>query len=75
MFLFLAFVNPELVCQKGGLSTIFKNVLECQQFPRINESLLATVLYMLNQPKTRHLIPSDIGIEVKHVDIKLVICN
>ncbi len=62
-----AFYNPSLMCQHGGTSAVLKNVLNCHQLARINESLLSTVLYLLNHPKSRHNIREDLDIEVRFV--------
>ena len=64
MSMFAAFYNPVLVCENGGISAIIRNVLNCHQLARINESLLATVLYLLNHPKSRHHIKLNVDIEV-----------
>ena len=63
-YLFAAFYNTRLVANCGGLSSILRNILDCHQLPRINESLLSTVLYLLNQPRTRHYIKADVDLEV-----------
>lgn len=59
-----AFSAPCLVCRRGGLAAILNNVLRFHSLHRLNESLLTTALYLLNQPNTRHLVKADIGIEV-----------
>jgi rapamycin-insensitive companion of mTOR len=59
----LAIYNPKLVAQQGGISAILHNVLEYHQQPRINESLMATILHLLNHPSTRHLIKADVDLE------------
>ena len=59
-----AFSNPRLVAISGGIGAILRSVLDCPQLPRINESLLTAVLYMLNHPQTRHYIRTDIDLEV-----------
>ncbi|CAB1318322.1 unnamed protein product [Coregonus sp. 'balchen'] len=48
----LALKNPVVVAQRGGLSTILKNVIDCQ-LSRINEALITTILHLLNHPHTR----------------------
>ena len=35
-----------------------------QQLPRFNESLMATLLYLLNSPESRLYMRSDVGLEV-----------
>ncbi|XP_030624261.1 rapamycin-insensitive companion of mTOR [Chanos chanos] len=58
----LALKNPELVAQRGGLSTILKNVIDCQ-LSRINEALITTILHLLNHPHTRQYVRSDVELE------------
>uniref|UniRef100_A0A3B3Q9J8 RPTOR independent companion of MTOR, complex 2b n=1 Tax=Paramormyrops kingsleyae TaxID=1676925 RepID=A0A3B3Q9J8_9TELE len=58
----LALKNPEVVAQRGGLSTILKNVIDCQ-LSRINEALITTILHLLNHPHTRHYVRSDVELE------------
>ncbi|MBN3301048.1 RICTR protein, partial [Amia calva] len=57
-----ALKNPEVVAQRGGLSTILKNVIDCQ-LSRINEALITTILHLLNHPKTRQYVRSDVELE------------
>ncbi|MGH0161344.1 UNVERIFIED_CONTAM: hypothetical protein FKN15_046520, partial [Acipenser sinensis] len=58
----LALQNPEVVALRGGLSTILKNVIDCQ-LGRINEALMTTILHLLNHPKTRQYVRSDVELE------------
>uniref|UniRef100_A0AAR2LVX2 RPTOR independent companion of MTOR, complex 2 a n=1 Tax=Pygocentrus nattereri TaxID=42514 RepID=A0AAR2LVX2_PYGNA len=58
----LAVKNPELVAGRGGLSTLLKNVLDCQH-SRINEALISTVLHLLNHPQTRQYVRADVELE------------
>ncbi|MBN3318173.1 RICTR protein, partial [Atractosteus spatula] len=58
----LALRNPEVVASRGGLSTILKNVIDCQ-LSRINEALITTILHLLNHPKTRQYVRSDVELE------------
>ncbi|XP_068106549.1 rapamycin-insensitive companion of mTOR isoform X2 [Hyperolius riggenbachi] len=58
----LALQNPEIVALRGGLSTILKNVIDCQ-LSRINEALITTVLHLLNHPKTRQYVRADVELE------------
>ncbi|KAJ7335038.1 hypothetical protein JRQ81_012979 [Phrynocephalus forsythii] len=58
----LAIQNPEIVALRGGLSTILKNVIDCQ-LSRINEALITTVLHLLNHPKTRQYVRADVELE------------
>lgn len=62
-FLDSAIQNPEVVALRGGLSTILKNVIDCQ-LSRINEALITTVLHLLNHPKTRQYMRTDVELEV-----------
>uniref|UniRef100_A0A671Q8I3 Rapamycin-insensitive companion of mTOR-like n=1 Tax=Sinocyclocheilus anshuiensis TaxID=1608454 RepID=A0A671Q8I3_9TELE len=58
----LALKNPEIVAQRGGLSTILKNVIDCQ-LSRINEALITTILHLLNHPHTRQYMRADVELE------------
>ncbi|XP_069077437.1 rapamycin-insensitive companion of mTOR isoform X1 [Pleurodeles waltl] len=58
----LALLNPEIVALRGGLSTILKNVIDCQ-LSRINEALITTILHLLNHPKTRQYVRPDVELE------------
>uniref|UniRef100_A0A673FPR2 Rapamycin-insensitive companion of mTOR N-terminal domain-containing protein n=1 Tax=Sinocyclocheilus rhinocerous TaxID=307959 RepID=A0A673FPR2_9TELE len=58
-----ALKNPEIVAQRGGLSTILKNVIDCQ-LSRINEALITTILHLLNHPHTRQYMRADVELEV-----------
>ncbi|KAM4707550.1 rapamycin-insensitive companion of mTOR [Discoglossus pictus] len=58
----LALQNPEVVALRGGLSTILKNVIDCQ-LSRINEALITTILHLLNHPKTRQYVRADVELE------------
>uniref|UniRef100_A0A4W3JTQ3 RPTOR independent companion of MTOR complex 2 n=1 Tax=Callorhinchus milii TaxID=7868 RepID=A0A4W3JTQ3_CALMI len=57
-----ALQNAEVVATRGGLSTILKNVIDCQ-LNRINEALITTILHLLNHPKTRKYIRADVELE------------
>ncbi|XP_069739810.1 rapamycin-insensitive companion of mTOR-like isoform X2 [Narcine bancroftii] len=58
----LALQNAEVVAIRGGLSTILKNVIDCQ-LNRINEALITTILHLLNHPKTRKYVRTDVELE------------
>ncbi|GCC36213.1 hypothetical protein chiPu_0014705 [Chiloscyllium punctatum] len=58
----LALQNAEVVALRGGLSTILKNVIDCQ-LNRINEALITTILHLLNHPKTRKYVRVDVELE------------
>ena len=64
MRLFSACYNPALVSECGGISAILRNVLDSYQYPRVNESLLVSILYLLNHPSTRKYIREDVDLEV-----------
>ncbi|KAI0224233.1 Rapamycin-insensitive companion of mTOR [Lamellibrachia satsuma] len=59
----LALQNAQLVCQCGGIAAITKNVLHTRHLPRIKESLLATLLYLINHPRTRHYFKAGVDLE------------
>lgn len=65
MFVCAALENPEIVARRGGLSTILKNVIDCQ-LSRINEALITTILHLLNHPHTRQYVRSDVELEVSN---------
>ncbi|XP_029915615.1 rapamycin-insensitive companion of mTOR-like isoform X2 [Myripristis murdjan] len=58
----LALKNPEVVAKRGGLSTILKSVIDCQ-LSRINEALITTILHLLNHPRTRQYVRTDVELE------------
>jgi hypothetical protein len=70
--LILAFLNPELIALCGGISTIIRAALDCHQYPRINESLVSTILYLLNHPRTRHLIKFNTDLEVSQLSLSKI---
>lgn len=59
----LAFVNAEAADRCDAISCILRNVLDCYHYPRINESLVVTILYLLNHPSTRHYIKHNTDLE------------
>ncbi|XP_069128220.1 rapamycin-insensitive companion of mTOR-like isoform X2 [Argopecten irradians] len=59
----IAFLNPELIAKCGGIGSILRAALDCHQYPRINESLVCTILHLLNHPRTRHLIKFNTDLE------------
>lgn len=63
-FFILAFVNAEAADRCDAISCILRNVLDCYHYPRINESLVVTILYLLNHPSTRHYIKHNTDLEV-----------
>lgn len=56
----LSVLNPELFIECGGVGVIAQNALETQT-PRIAESLIGTLLHLLERPHTRRVasIPLD----------------
>ncbi|XP_002741655.1 rapamycin-insensitive companion of mTOR-like [Saccoglossus kowalevskii] len=58
----LALKNIEIISECGGINTILHNILD-SQLSRVNESLVFTILYLLNQPQTRKYIKSDVDLE------------
>ncbi|GAB1606230.1 rapamycin-insensitive companion of mTOR-like, partial [Argonauta hians] len=59
----LAFVNAQAANRCDAISCILRNILDCYHYPRINESLVVTVLYLLNHPNTRHYIKHNTDLE------------
>ncbi|XP_074611135.1 rapamycin-insensitive companion of mTOR-like isoform X3 [Acropora palmata] len=58
----LAIKNITTASYCGGINTIIRNVLD-SQMQRFNESLMATLLYLLNSPESRPYVRSDVGLE------------
>ncbi|XP_068727211.1 rapamycin-insensitive companion of mTOR-like isoform X1 [Montipora capricornis] len=58
----LAVKNIIVASYCGGINTIIRNVLD-SQMQRFNESLMATLLYLLNSPESRPYVRSDVGLE------------
>ncbi|XP_052775865.1 rapamycin-insensitive companion of mTOR-like isoform X2 [Mya arenaria] len=52
----LTYSNPDLVAHCGGISMLLRKILDCPQYPRINESIVATILHLINYPATRHFV-------------------
>lgn len=61
---FSAYENPDLVAQCGGIGVLLRKILDCHQYPRINESLVSTILHLVNFPATRHFIRYNTDLEV-----------
>ncbi|XP_041359986.1 rapamycin-insensitive companion of mTOR-like [Gigantopelta aegis] len=59
----IAISNISLMSQCGGLNCLLQNILDSHQYPRLNESLVCTVLYLLNHPRTRHYIRANTDLE------------
>ena len=64
LFLVVALQNLELVVQCGGVAAIMRNVLHNSHLARIKESLLSTILYLINHPRTRHYFKAGGDLEV-----------
>ena len=47
-----------------GSQFVITMLYSFQQLPRFNESLMATLLYLLNRPESRLYMRSDVGLEV-----------
>ncbi|XP_078353189.1 rapamycin-insensitive companion of mTOR-like isoform X2 [Oculina patagonica] len=58
----LAIKNITTASYCGGINTIIRNVLD-SQMQKFNESLMATLLYLLTSPETRLYVRSDVGLE------------
>jgi rapamycin-insensitive companion of mTOR len=58
-----ALKNTPLTSFAGGIQAIVRNVLDCEM-PRLNESLMVTLLYLLNNAQTRQFVRLDVGLEV-----------
>ena len=64
MFFFgTAILNAELCAESGGVGSILKSTVTCQ-LPRINEALVATVIYLMNHPNTRQHVRMGVDLEV-----------
>ncbi|BFY99539.1 hypothetical protein BsWGS_02579 [Bradybaena similaris] len=59
----LAFSNTELVANCGAIQTLIWNILDCHQYPRLNEALTSTIIFLLNHPRTRHYIRPQVDLE------------
>ncbi|KAH3731202.1 hypothetical protein DPMN_057210 [Dreissena polymorpha] len=43
---------------------LLRKILDSPNYPRINESLVATILHLVNYPATRHYIHCNTDLEV-----------
>ncbi|KAH9523714.1 hypothetical protein Btru_040714 [Bulinus truncatus] len=59
----LAFYNVNLVAECGGIQTLIWNILDCHQYPRLNEALTSVIIFLLNHPQTRHFIKPQVDLE------------
>ncbi|KAL8596171.1 hypothetical protein ACOMHN_021211 [Nucella lapillus] len=55
--------NVDLVGKCGGISTLLWNILDSHQYPRLNESLTCTLMYLLNHPRSRYYIKANTDLE------------
>lgn len=74
LFFFTALKNTPLVSFAGGVQAIARNVLDCQM-PRLNESLMVTLLYLVNNAKSRPFVRIDVGLEVCGHDCTCKVCH
>lgn len=51
----LALANPELCAHSGGIKLLIESVLDIQ-ISEISESIIYTLLFLLNEPKYRNVI-------------------
>lgn len=70
---FAAFRNVDLVGKCGGISTLLWNILDSHQFPRLNESLTCTVMYLMNHPRSRHYIKANTDLEARRMFVTVMI--
>ncbi|RUS88775.1 hypothetical protein EGW08_003492, partial [Elysia chlorotica] len=59
----IAITNIDLVARCGGIQTLTWNILDCHQYPGQNEALTATIIFLLNHPRTRHYIRPQVDLE------------
>lgn len=45
-------------------TALLNRMISSQQMQKFNESLMATLLYLLNSPETRPYVRADVGLEV-----------
>ncbi|WAR23308.1 RICTR-like protein [Mya arenaria] len=65
----LTYSNPDLVAHCGGISMLLRKILDCPQYPRINESIVATILHLINYPATRHFVRFSTDLEQAVVEL------
>lgn len=59
-----ALYNPVLMAETGGIPMLMRNVLYFHQLPRINECLLQSIIYLINQPYSRYCVRNSVDLEV-----------
>ncbi|ESO86448.1 hypothetical protein LOTGIDRAFT_129240 [Lottia gigantea] len=59
----MVFQNIDAVYKCGGISTILRSILDCHLYPRLNESLTCTIIYLLNHPRTRRYVKANTDLE------------
>ncbi|XP_033125633.1 rapamycin-insensitive companion of mTOR-like [Anneissia japonica] len=58
----LAITNTDVFAQAGGIATLIRNILD-SQIDRINESVIMTIMHLLNFPHTRCHLRSSLDVE------------
>ncbi|XP_071953101.1 rapamycin-insensitive companion of mTOR-like isoform X2 [Antedon mediterranea] len=58
----LAIKNTDVFAQAGGIATLIRNILD-SQVDRINESVIMTIMHLLNYPHTRCHLRSSLDLE------------
>eukprot|EP00795_Rhopilema_esculentum_P004459 gene4459-20702_t len=58
----LAIKNIKIASYCGAVNVIISNILDCP-IPRMNESLIVTLLYLFNTPKNRCYVRRSVGLE------------
>lgn len=59
LIVLLGTLNPELFIRSGGVTSLMRNLMECQT-PRIAEALCGVLLLLLDKPYTRELAAVDL---------------
>lgn len=60
----VAYRNAKLLSQCGGVQVILQHIIQCHDSPRINEALIQTLFYLLNNPQTRQDCTLTCGLDV-----------
>ena len=48
-------------------TALLNQMISSQQMQKFNESLMATLLYLLTSPETRPYVRADVGLEVNYI--------
>lgn len=67
LVLFSAYSNAPLLAECGGIQVIIQHIILCHDNPRVNEALTQTLLYLMNEQKTRESCMPNCGIDVSHL--------